>query len=154
MGVKRGHAGRLASPRFTPFISPRPDERWAEAQSEEQGRGASLRSRCEEEEDTVAQQSLPPWIQPLQERDPKFVETYMAQREHVLRDGAIPAKYKHLMTMIVDALQTHPDGVATIANRARAAGASEAEIQEAVEVVYLFGGTPALVTAMNALKRS
>jgi alkylhydroperoxidase/carboxymuconolactone decarboxylase family protein YurZ len=100
----------------------------------------------------MAQPNLPPWIQPLYQRDPKFVETYMAQREHVLRDGAIPAKYKHLMTMMVDALQTHPDGVTTIANRARAAGATEAEIQEAVEVVYLFGGTPALVTAMNAFK--
>jgi alkylhydroperoxidase/carboxymuconolactone decarboxylase family protein YurZ len=100
----------------------------------------------------MAQPNLPPWIQPLYERDPKFVETYMTQREHVLRDGAIPAKYKHLMTMMVDALQTHPDGVTTIANRARAAGATEAEIQEAVEVVYLFGGTPALVTAMNAFK--
>ena len=97
---------------------------------------------------------VPPWIQPLQQRDQKFVDSYMAQREHILREGAIPAKYKHLMTMIVDALQTHPDGVQTIANRARAAGASEAEIQEAVEVVYLFGGTPALVTAMNAFKTS
>ncbi len=102
----------------------------------------------------MAQPTLPPWIQPLHARDPKYVDTYMAQREHVLRDGAIPAKYKHLMTMIVDALMTHPDGVETIANRARAAGASEAEVLEAVEVVYLFGGTPALVTAMNALKKS
>jgi alkylhydroperoxidase/carboxymuconolactone decarboxylase family protein YurZ len=42
--------------------------------------------------------------------------------------------------------------VATIANRARAAGASDAEILETVEVTYLFGGTPALVTAMNAFK--
>jgi len=76
----------------------------------------------------------------------------MTQREHVLRDGAIPAKYKHLMTMIVDALQSHPDGVTNIANRARGAGASEAEIQEAVEVAYLFGGTPALVTAMKRVQ--
>jgi len=97
-------------------------------------------------------QAMPPWIQVLQRRDPKFVDAYMAQREHIMSDGAIPAKYKHLMTMIVDALQTHPDGVATIANRARAAGASEAEIQEAVEVAYLFGGTPALVTAVNAFR--
>jgi alkylhydroperoxidase/carboxymuconolactone decarboxylase family protein YurZ len=97
-------------------------------------------------------QAMPPWIQPLQQRDPKFVESYMAQREHIMGDGAIPAKYKHLMTMIVDALQTHGDGVATIASRARAAGASEAEIQEAVQVTYLFGGTPALVTAMNAFR--
>src|SRR5215831_6056435 len=102
----------------------------------------------------MAQATLPPWIQPLQQRDPEFVDSYMAQRERILRDGAIPSRYKLLMTMIVDALQSHPDGVATIANRARAAGASEAEIQEAVEVVYLFGGTPALVTAMNAFKKS
>ena len=102
----------------------------------------------------MAVSALPPWIQALKERDPQFVESYMAQRERIMKDGAIPAKYKHLMTMIVDAIQSHPDGVAMIAGRARAAGASEAEIQEAVEVAYLFGGTPALVTAMNAFRSS
>jgi alkylhydroperoxidase/carboxymuconolactone decarboxylase family protein YurZ len=100
----------------------------------------------------MAQPTLPPWIQTLQQRDPEFVSSYMAQRERILGEGAIPAKYKLLMTMIVDALLSHPDGVANIASRARAAGASEAEVQEAVEVAYLFGGTPALVTAVNALK--
>ncbi len=100
----------------------------------------------------MAQPTLPPWIEALQKRDPEFAASYMSQRERILKDGAIPAKYKHLMTMIVDALLSHPDGVATIANRARAAGASEAEILEAVEVAYLFGGTPALVTAVNAFR--
>jgi alkylhydroperoxidase/carboxymuconolactone decarboxylase family protein YurZ len=102
----------------------------------------------------MAQATLPPWIQTLRERDPEFADSYLAQRERILRDGAIPAKYKILMTMIVDALLSHPDGVTTIANRARAAGASEAEVLEAVEVAYLFGGTPALVTAVNAFKSS
>jgi alkylhydroperoxidase/carboxymuconolactone decarboxylase family protein YurZ len=100
----------------------------------------------------MAQPTLPPWIQTLQQRDPEFVNSYMAQRDRILGEGAIPAKYKILMTMIVDALLSHPDGVANIANRARGAGASEAEIQEAVEVAYLFGGTPALVTAVNAFR--
>src|SRR2546425_13262254 len=100
----------------------------------------------------MAQTTLPPWIQALQERDPEFGGAYMTRRERILRDGAIPAKYKLLMTMIVDALQSHADGVANIASRARAAGASDAEIQEAVELAYLFGGTPALVTAMNAFR--
>ena len=100
----------------------------------------------------MAQPTLPPWIQTLQQRDPEFVSSYMAQRDRILGEGAIPAKYKILMTMIVDALLSHPDGVANIANRARGAGASEAEIQEAVEVAYLFGGTPALVTAVNAFR--
>jgi|SRR5688572_27740021 alkylhydroperoxidase/carboxymuconolactone decarboxylase family protein YurZ len=102
----------------------------------------------------MAQMTQPEWLQNLQQRDPKFAEMYLAQREHVLQDGAIPAKYKILMTMIVDALTAHPDGCANIANRARAAGATEAEVNEAVEVAYLFGGTPALVTAVNAFRTS
>jgi len=96
--------------------------------------------------------TVPPWIETIQKRDSEFADSYLKQRERILSDGAIPAKYKILMTMIVDALLSHPDGVATIAGRARAAGASEAEIMEAVEVAYLFGGTPALVTATNAFR--
>lgn len=102
----------------------------------------------------MAETAQPAWIQALQQRNPQFVDTYLGQREHALQDGAIPAKYKILMTMIVDALLSHPDGVANIANRARAAGATEAEITETVEVAYLFGGTPALVTAVNAFRDS
>ena len=102
----------------------------------------------------MAQTALPAWIQALQQRDPKFTDMYMAQREYVLKDGAIPAKYKILMTMVVDAITAHADGVANIANRARAAGATEAEIEETVAVAYLFGGTPALVTAVNAFRGS
>src|SRR5215471_17419836 len=100
----------------------------------------------------MAQPTIPPWIQTLQQRDAQFAESYLAQRERILQDGAIPAKYKILMTMIVDAITAHADGVANIANRARAAGATEAEINETVEVAYLFGGTPALVTAINAFR--
>jgi alkylhydroperoxidase/carboxymuconolactone decarboxylase family protein YurZ len=102
----------------------------------------------------MAQAALPAWIHALQQHDPTFAEMYLAQREHVLKDGAIPAKYKILMTMIVDAITAHPDGCANIANRARAAGATEAEVSEAVQVAYLFGGTPALVTAVNAFRPS
>jgi alkylhydroperoxidase/carboxymuconolactone decarboxylase family protein YurZ len=102
----------------------------------------------------MAQSAIQEWIQQLQQRDAKFAETYLTQREAILKDGAIPAKYKILMTLIVDAITAHPDGCANIANRARAAGATEAEINEAVEVAYLFGGTPALVTAVNAFRTS
>jgi alkylhydroperoxidase/carboxymuconolactone decarboxylase family protein YurZ len=112
-----------------------------------------VRRHLHSAEEALMALPVPPWIQPLQQRDQKFVDSYMAQREHILADGAIPAKYKHLMTMIVDALQTHGDGVKAIADRARGAGASEAEVLEAVEVTYLFGGTPALVTAMNAFSK-
>ena len=47
----------------------------------------------------------------------------------------------------------HDGGVTTIANRARAAGASEEEIAETVGVAFLMGGLPALVTGSNAFKK-
>jgi len=99
------------------------------------------------------QTGLPEWIQTLKERSPKFTEMYLTQREEVLKDGAIPAKYKLLMTMIVDAVSAHAGGCAAIANRARTKGATEEEIMEAIQVAYLFGGTPALVTAVSALQK-
>ena len=92
----------------------------------------------------------PPWLGALEQRDPQFVDSYMAMRERILKDGAIPAKYKLLMAMITDAIAAHPDGVRTLADNARAAGASEAEVTEAVEVGYLYGGTAALVMGANA----
>ena len=93
----------------------------------------------------MAQNASPKWFTKLEHNNPKFAEMYLSQSEKILKDGAI------LMTMIVDAIMAHADGCSALANRARAAGASEAEINEAVEVAYLFGGTPALVTAINAL---
>jgi alkylhydroperoxidase/carboxymuconolactone decarboxylase family protein YurZ len=71
-------------------------------------------------------------------------------RERILKDAAIPAKYKLLMAMITDAIAAHPDGVKELANDGRAAGASEAEVVEAIEVGYLYGGTAALVMDANA----
>ena len=100
----------------------------------------------------MTQAAVPEWLQKIKEADPQLAEMYLAQRDQIMKDGAIPGKYKILMTMIVDALLAHPSGCAVIADRARAAGATEAEIKEAVQVAYLFGGTPALVTATNAYR--
>ena len=92
----------------------------------------------------------PPWLGAIEGRDPQFADSYLATRERIMKDGAIPAKYKFLMAMVTDAIAAHPDGVRTLAGNARAAGASEPEVTEAVEVGYLFGGTAALVMGANA----
>jgi alkylhydroperoxidase family enzyme len=59
-------------------------------------------------------------------------------------------KYKLLMAMVTDSIAAHSDGVTELADAARAAGATDAEIIEAVEVGYLYGGTAALVIGVNA----
>jgi alkylhydroperoxidase/carboxymuconolactone decarboxylase family protein YurZ len=95
-----------------------------------------------------------PWFFELvAKNDPDFVKYLEADLGFIMRDGAIPAKYKILMTMVIDALLAHDAGVATIAKRARDTGASEDEIKEAVRIAYLYGGTPALVSALNAFKK-
>lgn len=100
----------------------------------------------------AAPQGNPPWLGVIQQRDPQFADSYTAMRGRILKDGAIPAKYKLLMGMITDTIAAHPDGVRMLADNARAAGASEAEITEAVEVGYLYGGTASLVMGTNAFK--
>lgn len=93
------------------------------------------------------------WQTVLENNAPALLSTVNSTRESVLTDGALSLKVKTLMTMLCDALLAHPDGVANIANRARAAGATEDEIAETLAVAFLFGGMPALVTGTNAFRR-
>ena len=93
------------------------------------------------------------WQEMAEQGAPELMKVVSGARESILSDGAISNKNKTLMTMLCDALLGHDGGVATIANRARAAGASEEEIAETVGVAFLMGGRPALVTGANAFKR-
>ncbi len=93
------------------------------------------------------------WVETLEEHDPELARMVAANRDCTMRDGAMPAKYKVLMQMLADAILAHADGVQSIANRARAMGASEEEIAETVRVAYDVGGTPALVTALAAFRK-
>ena len=93
------------------------------------------------------------WQTLLEENAPDLMKAVGGTRETVMVDGALSLKVKTLMTMLCDALLAHPDGVANIANRARAAGATEEEIAETIGVAFLFGGMPALVTGSNAFRK-
>ncbi|MEW6752004.1 MAG: carboxymuconolactone decarboxylase family protein [Candidatus Latescibacterota bacterium] len=94
--------------------------------------------------------SRPFYLDAVARHDPSFLPLLESEREFVMRDGAIPAKYKMLMTLVCDALLGHDKGCEAIANRARAAGATEEEIAEAVRIAQHFGGVPALVSALMA----
>ena len=99
-------------------------------------------------------QQQPPYMTALQENDERLAEYLNTGRELVISDGALSAKVKTLMTMLCDALLAHETGVQNIANRARALGATEEEIAETVRVAFWMGGLPALVTGVNAFKKS
>ena len=92
------------------------------------------------------------WLDLMEQGAPELMKVVTGTRESILPDGARSNKTTTLMTMLCDALLGHDGGVTTIANRARAAGASEEEIAETVGVAFLIGGLPALVTGSNAFK--
>ena len=94
------------------------------------------------------------WQSLLEQHAPAVLKDVTAVRESVLTDGALSLKVKTLMTMLCDALLAHADGVAAISDRARALGATEEEIAETIRVAFWMGGLPALVTGVNAFKKS
>ncbi|MDD4876317.1 MAG: carboxymuconolactone decarboxylase family protein [Dehalococcoidales bacterium] len=92
------------------------------------------------------------WQTIMEKQTPELFKQVTGLREAVMTEGALSLKTKTLMTMLGDALLAHPDGVASIAKRARALGASDAEIAETVGIAFLMGGLPGLVTGANAFR--
>ena len=97
-------------------------------------------------------QQKPSYVMSLETNDPKLLEKVSGVRDFTLEDGALSAKVKTLMMMLCDSLLSHPDGVQAIASRARGMGASKEEIAETLQVAFLMGGLPALVTGCNAFQ--
>ncbi len=96
--------------------------------------------------------NTPTWRDSLGKHAPDMLKQITSLQETVTKDGALSLKTKTLMMMLCDSLLAHPDGVANIARRARALGASEQEIAETVAVAFLMGGLPGLVTGGNAFR--
>ena len=87
-----------------------------------------------------------------QAHDPDLVELVEKVRAFVYAPGALDAKTKLLIAMALDAQANHPNGVTSIANQARAAGATEDEIKETLRVTYEMAAMQALVTQIGAFR--
>jgi alkylhydroperoxidase/carboxymuconolactone decarboxylase family protein YurZ len=94
----------------------------------------------------------PGWHIILEKHAPELLKQGTGLQDAVIRDGALSAKTKMLMMVLCDALLAHDEGVAGLAQRARALGATENEITETLAVAFLMGGLPGLVTGSNAFK--
>ena len=94
----------------------------------------------------------PFFVEAMEKHDPELNERVAGLREFVEQDGALPKRVKVLMAMLGDAILGHPDGVKALAEQAREAGASEAEIAETVRMALQIGGLPGLVTATRAYR--
>lgn len=82
------------------------------------------------------------YLSELAEADQAFLET----------DTALPAWIKHLMAVQLDAVANHPGGVRWYGQQAQVMGASREQIADALRVLSIFAGRPALVTGVEALR--
>jgi alkylhydroperoxidase/carboxymuconolactone decarboxylase family protein YurZ len=90
-------------------------------------------------------------LETLAKVDPAMIEHLRADDQFVFADGALPAKVKLLMALAFDAAHGAADGVAALAQRAMKAGATSAEIAEAVRVAWHLSGVGSVYTASRGL---
>jgi alkylhydroperoxidase/carboxymuconolactone decarboxylase family protein YurZ len=90
-------------------------------------------------------------LETLATLDPAMLEQLKAADRFVFTDGALPAKVKLLMAIAFDAAHGAAEGVAALSQRAMKAGATSAEIAEAVRVAWHLSGVGSLYTASRGL---
>jgi alkylhydroperoxidase/carboxymuconolactone decarboxylase family protein YurZ len=91
-------------------------------------------------------------LETLGKIDSEMLKRVREQNEFVYADGALPRKVKLLIAMAFDAAHGAANGVRSLADQARKAGASIQEIAEALRVAYHLNGVGALYTASAGLK--
>jgi alkylhydroperoxidase/carboxymuconolactone decarboxylase family protein YurZ len=92
------------------------------------------------------------WSDLLAERSPELAQLSRADGEFLETDSALPSWVKQLMAMQIDAIFNHPAGARWYGHRARELGASEAQVVEAIKLLRIFAGRPAMVTAVEGLR--
>ena len=97
-------------------------------------------------------QQVPHFMQAIEKLDPDFARLVSAARDKVYEEGALDRKTKVLIAMALDAAGSHPSGVASLARRARALGATDQEIIEVVRIAWNIAGTPGLIAGLAAFE--
>ena len=85
----------------------------------------------------------------MEEKDAEMARLHDQLDRMAFSDGHLPGKIRLLMAMAIDAVLGAEGGATVYARRAREAGATEAEIFEAVRVASLSGGTRGQTTVVR-----
>jgi alkylhydroperoxidase/carboxymuconolactone decarboxylase family protein YurZ len=91
-------------------------------------------------------------LKPFEDLDPELLKLVGDTSKLALGEGAIPKKYKLLMAMALDADHGAVGGVRALALQAIEAGATKAEIGEALRVAQYIGGVGCVYIAAQGLK--
>ncbi|MGI6468018.1 MAG: carboxymuconolactone decarboxylase family protein [Syntrophomonadaceae bacterium] len=93
---------------------------------------------------------LPWFVEQMKKHDAEIYRLSADSAETALAEGALDSKTKLLIVLALDALKGAAQGVKVVAAQARAAGASEDEIAEALRLAYYVSGMDVVKTCLNA----
>jgi alkylhydroperoxidase/carboxymuconolactone decarboxylase family protein YurZ len=74
-------------------------------------------------------------------------------REFISTDTELPRWVKNLMALQLDSVFNHPAGARHYGAQALASGATEEQLLEAIELLRMYAGRPAMATAAAAFEK-
>lgn len=94
--------------------------------------------------------SLPWFVEQMQQYDAELYRLSADSVRTAMAPGALDVKTKLLIVLALDAMKGAAQGVKAVAAQARAAGATEAEIVEALRLAYYVSGMDVVKTSLSA----
>lgn len=95
---------------------------------------------------------LPWFVEKVKDYDPEFYRQLAAVVQIAMTPGALDARTKFLIALALDAYKGAGQGVKVLAAQAREAGASDAQIAEALRIAYYVSGMDVVKTSLNAFE--
>lgn len=92
------------------------------------------------------------WSELIREFSPELTELDRQDHEIMQRESALPVWVKYLLAMVLDGVAQRPRGARGYGKRAFDHGASREQIVEALQLVRMFAGRPALASTAEALR--
>lgn len=93
----------------------------------------------------------PKFLEEIKEYDPQLYAAANSVVDMAYAEGALDTKTKLLIAVALDALSASQGGVTSLSARARAAGATEEEIKEAIRMAYYICGMKVIKAATGAM---
>ncbi len=93
------------------------------------------------------------WVELIREHSPELDRQNNADMEFLGSGSALGPREKLVIAMVLDAAANKPNGVRSYAEKAVKAGATKEQILDALKILRMFWGRPALVTGAEALRQ-
>jgi alkylhydroperoxidase/carboxymuconolactone decarboxylase family protein YurZ len=96
--------------------------------------------------------TVPEALKTFEKIDPELLKLIVDTREFAMSDGAMPAKFKLLIVMALDAAHGKVEGTRELAQQAMEAEATKEQVAEALRVTQYVCGVQSMFTAGRGLR--